>query len=132
MAKSSKKSVKSAPAVDEKPVEFLITNGVIEKVESTDAVEPQQAESVPTETSQPEAKKIDLDQPHVRSAIEQGRALISDGKSKADAARAIYALLENEPKELIVAAFVAGATLTEKGAMTYWYNCRRKAAKSNP
>ena len=34
-----------------------------------------------------------------------------------------------EQKELIIAAFVSGATLTEKGAMTYWYNCRRKAAK---
>ena len=108
---------------------------MIEKVESTEAVEPRKAEPVPNETAQPEPTKIDLDQPHVRSAIEQGRALITDGKSKADAARAIYALLEKEPKELIVAAFVSGATLTEKGAMTYSYNSRRKAAKdtkSNP
>ena len=128
MAKPSKKSAKSAQShsiVDQKPVELLITNGVIENIEPAEAVEP----------NQPETNKIDLDQPHVRSAIEQGRALITDGKSKADAARAIYALLENEQKELIIAAFVSGATLTEKGAMTYWYNCRRKAAKdtkSNP
>jgi len=76
IAKSSKKSVKSAPSTphpdaDEKPVELLITNGVIEKVESTDEVQPQQAESVPNETAQPEAKKIDLDQPHVRSRLAQ-------------------------------------------------------------
>jgi hypothetical protein len=28
-----------------------------------------------------------------------------------------------------VAAFVEGASLTPKGALTYWYNCRRKIAK---
>ena len=37
--------------------------------------------------------------------------------------------MKDEPKEVIVAAFIEGATLTEKGALTYWYNCRRKAAK---
>jgi hypothetical protein len=46
-------------------------------------------------------------------------AVIKDNKSKADAARAIYALIKVEPKEVIVAAFVAGATLTENGALTY-------------
>jgi hypothetical protein len=33
-------------------------------------------------------------------------------------------------KELVTAAFVAGAGLTPKGAVTYWYNCKRKAEKA--
>ena len=33
-------------------------------------------------------------------------------------------------KDVVIAAFVQGATLTEKGAVTYWYNCRRKAKKA--
>lgn len=76
-----------------------------------------------------EVKKIDMSDPTIQQAVEQGMALIKDGKSKADAARTIYDLLESQGKEVIVAAFIAGATLTEKGALTYWYNCKRKKAK---
>lgn len=76
-----------------------------------------------------EVKKIDMSEPIIQQAVEQGMALIKDGKSKADAARAIYDLLESQGKEVIVAAFIAGATLTEKGALTYWYNCKRKKEK---
>jgi hypothetical protein len=42
----------------------------------------------------------------------------------------IYEALKAEDKEVIAAAFVQGATLTEKGAVTYFYNCKRKAKKS--
>lgn len=77
------------------------------------------------------AKKIDLTLPLVKEAIAQGKAIIKDGKSKADAARAIYTLIKDEPKEVIVAAFVEGATLTPKGALTYWYNCKRRTAKES-
>ena len=76
-------------------------------------------------------KKIDLTKPLIKDAIAQGKAIIKDGKSKADAARAIYAVIKDEPKEVIVAAFVEGATLTPKGSLTYWYNCKRRAAKEN-
>lgn len=77
------------------------------------------------------ATSIDLSSPAVQKAISEGKALIADGKSKADAARAIFAAIGGEPKEVIVAAFVEGATLTPKGALTYWYNNRRKAAKAS-
>lgn len=93
------------------------------------------AKKTQSETKEPspgsvtEAKKVDLSDPELQRAIDQGLALIKDGKSKADAARAIYDLLETQGKDVIVAAFVAGATLTEKGALTYWYNCRRKKSK---
>ena len=75
--------------------------------------------------------KVDLSKPGIQEAIAEGNALIQEGKSKADAARAIYAKISNESKEVIVSAFVAGATLTEKGALTYWYNCKRRAAKGS-
>jgi hypothetical protein len=72
---------------------------------------------------------IDLTKPVIKDAIAKGLAIIKEGKTKADAARAMYDIIKAEPKEVIVAAFVQGATLTEKGALTYWYNCKRKAAK---
>lgn len=78
-----------------------------------------------------EAAKIDLDKPIIKEAIAEGSALVKEGKSKADAARAIFSKIKDEPKEVIVAAFVAGATLTEKGALTYWYNCKRRAEKES-
>ncbi|PTU27732.1 hypothetical protein CJD38_18115 [Stenotrophobium rhamnosiphilum] len=65
----------------------------------------------------------------VKKAIAQGQALIKSGKSKSEASQAMYALLKDEPREVTVAAFVTGASLTEKGALTYWYNCKRRAEK---
>lgn len=83
----------------------------------------------PEKSAETPAVKADLSKPDIQEAITEGKTLIKDGKSKADAARAIYAKISSEPKEVIVSAFVAGATLTEKGALTYWYNCKRRAAK---
>jgi len=104
----------------EKPVELVIEKGEIKKGEP---------EVQPTPEPKAEPKKVDLNKPNVKEAIAQGKAIIKEGKSKADAARAIYALLKSEDKNVIVAAFVAGATLTEKGALTYWYNLKRRAEK---
>lgn len=111
------------------------------KIPSTPAVAVKTATEVPTSTT-PEAAKavvetlpkiIDLNKPLIKEAITKGQALIKDGKSKVDAAMAIYQALITEDKEVIIASFVRGATLTEKGAVTYFYNCRRKAKKlSNP
>ena len=76
-----------------------------------------------------EPKEVDLTTPAIAAAIARGKSLIADGKSKADAAREIFTSIKDETKDTIVAAFVAGATLTPKGALTYWYNCRRQASK---
>ncbi len=76
-----------------------------------------------------EPKKIDLNKPVIKDAISKGKAIITEGKSKVDAAMSIYEALKAEDKDLIIAAFVQGATLTEKGAVTYFYNCRRKFKK---
>lgn len=89
------------------------------------------AEATTAQTDSGQPSQIDLSKPVIQQAIQDGIALIAEGKSKADAARAIYARIKEESKEVIVASFVEGATLTEKGALTYWYNCRRRESKQN-
>jgi len=64
-----------------------------------------------------------------KAAIASGKAMMKEGKTKAEIAQAIYGQLKGETREVVVQAFVDGASLTEKGAVTYWYNCRRKVAK---
>jgi bisphosphoglycerate-independent phosphoglycerate mutase (AlkP superfamily) len=51
--------------------------------------------------------------------------------SKADVARKMFETIADEPREVIVQAFVDGAGLTPKGAQTYFYNCRRKATTAS-
>lgn len=77
-----------------------------------------------------EPKKIDMNIPAIKEAIAKGKALIKEGKTKADVAMVIYIALKAEDKDAVIAAFVQGAGLTDKGAVTYWYNCRRKAKKA--
>jgi hypothetical protein len=92
---------------------------------------PAAPETAPTTDNKPALEaKTDLTKPAIKDAIAKGLSIIKEGKTKADAARAMYDTIKAEPKEVIVAAFVQGATLTEKGALTYWYNCKRKAAKT--
>jgi len=66
----------------------------------------------------------------VKQAIADGKALIKAGKTKVEATTAMYAKLKDADRETAVAAFMEGAGLTDKGAVTYWYNCRRKAGKA--
>ena len=65
----------------------------------------------------------------IQQAIADGKALIEQGKSKADAAMAIFRLIGESSQETVVQAFIEGASLTPKGALTYWYNCKRKLAR---
>jgi hypothetical protein len=65
----------------------------------------------------------------IKQAISEGKALIKDGKTKVEAATAMFKTLKGADRETVVAAFIDGCGLTEKGAVTYWYNCRRKAGK---
>jgi len=88
------------------------------------------APDTPVETSTAsEPKKIDLNKPPISKAIANGKAIIREGKTKVEAAMAIFDALKDEDKDVVIAAFVNGADLTEKGAVTYWYNCRRKMKK---
>jgi len=97
-----------------------------DKTTNSAAPEPA-ADPAASQTTEP--KPVDLSAPAVQNAIARGKVLIAEGKSKADAARAIYAVIKDESKDVIVAAFVEGATLTPKGALTYWYNNKRRASK---
>ncbi len=82
--------------------------------------------------TKPKAKPTQVDavsQDNIHQAIADGSALIAEGKSKADAAMAIFRLIGESSQETVVQAFVEGASLTPKGALTYWYNCKRKLAR---
>jgi hypothetical protein len=65
----------------------------------------------------------------VKQAVADGRALIKNGKTKVEAALAIYGKIKAADRETIVAALKEGTGLTDKGAMTYYYNCKRKTGK---
>lgn len=113
-----------------KSVRKIETNSQVRKQkEGETPVEQQVAKAIETAPPQQNPTAPLNDSPMVQKAIAQGKALIAEGKSKADAARAMFESIHGEPKEVIVAAFVAGAALTEKGALTYWYNCKRLRAK---
>lgn len=49
--------------------------------------------------------------------------------TKAEVARKMFDVIKDEDREVIAKAFVEGANLTTKGAMTYVYNIRRKMKK---
>ena len=69
------------------------------------------------------------------SAVKSGLAVLEKEGSKAAAARQIYTLLKDEHRDVILKAFMEGATCTPKGAPTYLYNTIRKfrrAAKADP
>ena len=76
---------------------------------------------------QVEAASLSLE--HVSAAVAEGKTLIEQGKPKVEAAMAIYRLIGTQPQETVLQAFIEGATLTPKGALTYWYNCKRKLAR---
>ena len=66
---------------------------------------------------------------NIQQAIADGKALMAEGKTKADAAMAIFRLIGESSQETVVQVFIEGATLTPKGALTYWYNCKSKLAR---
>ena len=67
-------------------------------------------------------------QDKIRDAIKIGQDLIKKKMTKAEASMVMYRLLHEGgcDQEVIVDAFVKGASLTPMGARTYFYNCRRK------
>jgi hypothetical protein len=67
----------------------------------------------------------------VKEAIALGKKLSkTQDITKVSVATQMFALIHDEPREVISKAFMEGANLTEKGAMTYYYNCRRKFKES--
>lgn len=64
----------------------------------------------------------------IQDAIKIGQDLIKKEITKTEASMVMYRLLHEGgcDQEMIVDAFVKGASLTPMGARTYFYNCRRK------
>ena len=62
----------------------------------------------------------------IAQAVAEGQAIIAEGKTKMEAAMEIHRALYDSPQGVVLQTFVEGASLTPKGALTYWYNCRRK------
>ncbi len=86
----------------------------------------------PTNTEKQKAPVVAKNPANVKKAVVLGRDLIKSkpDATKAEVALAMYDLLADEPREIIAQAFVDGAGLTPKGAMTYVYNTKRKHAKA--
>ena len=76
-------------------------------------------------------KKPDFNKANIKKAIAHGKKLIKSGKSKADTSREIYSLVNNEDRAVILHVFQQGASLTEKGSLTYLYNVKRKLEKKS-
>jgi hypothetical protein len=130
-APAGKKAIKAAPAKAKVPAKAAAPAKAQPPAKTeapAPAILPAEIASTPTVAAEPVT--IDLNKPSIKEAIAKGMALIKYGKSKADAAMVIFEALQTEPQDVVVAAFVEGATLTAKGAVTYWYNCRRKAKKA--
>ncbi len=65
-----------------------------------------------------------------KKAVDLGKELSKTPDiTKAEVARKMFELIQDESREVIAKAFVEGANLTPKGAMTYVYNIRRKMKK---
>ena len=79
----------------------------------------------PTKTNTQKANNPEA----VAKATKLGNAQIAEGKTKVEATRAMYPLIKDESREIICQAFVDGAGLTERGAMTYFYNVVRHFKK---
>ena len=81
------------------------------------------------EPTRPEAAPKNSDQ--VKKAVTLGKEMMKKGEevTKVEVAMAIYELIHEESREVIVQAFIEGANLTPKGAQTYFYNCKRKFRK---
>lgn len=70
--------------------------------------------------------QVPTNQAKYNDAVKKGLEIIARGESKAEAARAIYEVIKDESRDVIVQAFIDGAKVTEKGAPTYFYNVRRQ------
>ena len=62
-------------------------------------------------------------------AVQEGQTILTEGGSKADAARAIFRLIHAEHREVVLRAFIEGADVTLKGAPRFYYNINRKFRK---
>ncbi len=72
-----------------------------------------------------------IDAERLKQALSIGLKTLKDSGSKAAAARAIYDLIHMESRDVILQAFIDGATVTVKGAPTYYHTISRKFRRKN-
>ena len=80
--------------------------------------------------SNPVSKPTEKPKSPSNLAIEKATKLIDQGKTKVEIARAIYPNIADLSKDEIIDVFIQGIELTPKGAVTYYYNMKREAAKN--
>lgn len=66
-----------------------------------------------------------------KEAIRSGKQTLAEEGTKAAAARVIFNMLKDESREVVIQAFIEGASITPKGGPTYFYNINRKMKKLN-
>lgn len=72
---------------------------------------------MPTPTPDTFKQQIEpKDKNRYEKAVQDGQTILTDGGSKADAARAIFRLIHDEHREVVLRAFIEGADVTLKGA----------------
>jgi hypothetical protein len=96
---------------------------MVTKSQNTDAAATAKAETTAT-ASEPS------DLAAYKRAIALGKIVLSETSSKAAAAREIFAALHAEHRDVVLRAFIEGATVTPKGAPTYYYNINKKFRKA--
>lgn len=72
-----------------------------------------------------QADGLPLDAVRYAAAVSHALDAVANGCSKAAAARTLFERLSGEPREVVLRAFIEGATVTPKGAPTYYYNITR-------
>ena len=82
-------------------------------------------------TSSVSAPSTPIDPERLKQALSIGLKTLKDSGSKAAAARAIYDLIHMESRDVILQAFIDGATVTVKGAPTYYHTISRKFRRKN-
>ena len=82
-------------------------------------------------TSSASVPSTPLDAERLKQALSIGLKTLKDSGSKAAAARAIYDLIHMETRDVILQAFIDGATVTVKGAPTYYHTISRKFRRKN-
>lgn len=67
--------------------------------------------------------------PAMEKAIETANKCLLIGNTKVAAVRKIYPMIADLPREAIWYSFIHGASLSTRGAVTYYYNMRREFKK---
>jgi hypothetical protein len=67
-------------------------------------------------TATPSNEEPPVNKELVAKAVSAGAAVLKEGGSKADAARAMFELIHDLSRDSVIEAFIKGATITPKGA----------------